>query len=139
MNKGESHYEWKGDNVSNQGLHQYMRKYIPKPEFCPSCKTEPPRDMANITGTYNRDPTNWKWLCRSCHKLYDFRKLRETYAERYCKLCGSTITFIAKKGRTGKNRNYPVWIRFDDGHICINCYNQMKKMQRKTIEIEELI
>jgi hypothetical protein len=137
---GDLHHDWKGDEVSYKGLHQWMRRHIPKPDFCQSCKIEPPRDMANVTGIYNREPVNWKWLCRSCHKLFDYKKIRESYQKRYCKLCGSTTTFIQKKlGRTGKQIEYPLWIRFDDGHICNACYCGIKYKQRKNIETKELI
>jgi hypothetical protein len=30
-------------------------------------------DVANITGIYNRDPTNYQWLCRKCHVRQDGR------------------------------------------------------------------
>lgn len=32
-----------------------------------------PFDLANVTGIYNRDFINWKYICRRCHMLSDGR------------------------------------------------------------------
>jgi hypothetical protein len=72
-NSGRKNGMWKGDKVGYESLHQYLRIHLPKSELCQSCKKIPPHDLANITGIYNRDPVNWKWLCRRCHMLSDGR------------------------------------------------------------------
>lgn len=28
-------------------------------------------ELANITGVYDRDFSNWEWLCVKCHRLLD--------------------------------------------------------------------
>lgn len=71
--KSENHSQWKGDKVGIDALHTAMRKQVPKPEFCENCKCVPPRDLANISGKYKRDPSDWKWLCRKCHMMEDGR------------------------------------------------------------------
>lgn len=30
-----------------------------------------PKDLANITGIYNRDFRNWRYMCRKCHIEFD--------------------------------------------------------------------
>lgn len=71
LGKGENNANWKADNISMWGLHKWLRENISKPKLCPMCKQKPPRDMANITGFYNRDVQNWTWLCVRCHKYFD--------------------------------------------------------------------
>ena len=69
----EKHPGWKGDDVGYFGLHQWIRKNLAKPEFCQICGIKPPEQAACITGLYNREFKNWKWLCVSCHIIFDER------------------------------------------------------------------
>ena len=65
--------QWKGDDVSYSALHGWVRRNLLKPSFCDMCKTNNPLDVANISGNYLRDLTDWQWLCRKCHMLSDGR------------------------------------------------------------------
>lgn len=58
---------------SYNALHSWINRNLPKPELCDICNLVPPNDSANITGIYNRDFKNWKYLCRSCHMKSDGR------------------------------------------------------------------
>jgi hypothetical protein len=62
---------WKGDNVSYDGLHRWIRRNFPKYEFCQLCNIESPKEVACITGIYNREFKNWARFCSKCHKKYD--------------------------------------------------------------------
>ena len=64
--------KWNGDNVSYNGLHQWVRKYLPIPDLCenPGCQN-PSHDLANVTGIYTIDFNNWKYFCKSCHTGFD--------------------------------------------------------------------
>jgi len=62
---------WKGDDVGYNSLHRWVKKRIDKPRICQICNMKDHIDLANITGNYNRDISNWKWLCRSCHTRTD--------------------------------------------------------------------
>jgi len=53
---------WRGDEVSYNRLHQWVRRYLPKPEFCVKCGKRKALDLAN-KGIYNRDFNNWEYLC----------------------------------------------------------------------------
>jgi len=75
-NSNEKHGQWKGDNVGDKGLHKWVRRHLPEPEFCEYCFIKPPHDLANITGIYNRDFMNWSYLCRGCHMNSDGRMKR---------------------------------------------------------------
>jgi hypothetical protein len=62
---------WKGDAVGNTALHTWVRKFIPKSETCGFCHKKKKLQLANMTGMYNRDFANWKYLCAKCHVYYD--------------------------------------------------------------------
>lgn len=66
---------WKGDDVGMIGLHRWVRRKMPPPEFCEMCGIRPPKDLAN-KGIYNRDFKNWEYLCRKCHMISDGRMQR---------------------------------------------------------------
>lgn len=56
------------------GIHAWVRKRKPKPQFCEQCKIKPPIDLANLSGKYMRDIADYVYLCRSCHKIKDYTK-----------------------------------------------------------------
>jgi len=65
---------WKGDNVTYSPLHRWIRKHLPVPSNCQECDKETKYlDCANVTGVYNRELINWKYLCRACHIRQDGR------------------------------------------------------------------
>lgn len=70
--KGEDSPRWVGDNIKYNSLHLILRKQIEKPEGCTHCGKKAERlELANITGQYTRDPTNYIWLCTKCHRKMD--------------------------------------------------------------------
>ena len=62
---------WKSFRVKNKPLHQWIRKHHPPPKLCGFCNQENKLHLANMTGLYNRDFNNWKYLCARCHSHYD--------------------------------------------------------------------
>lgn len=77
----EQSSQWKGDNVQNRQLHAWVRKNLKQPEFCERCGIKQPKHLANITGIYSRDFSNWKYLCISCHRkidnsIFNIKKMR---------------------------------------------------------------
>jgi hypothetical protein len=71
MMSGENNPGWKGDDVQYRALHWWVRQHLTEPKLCEICNIVPPRDLACVTGTYNRDFKNWKYLCKRCHTKYD--------------------------------------------------------------------
>ena len=63
----EGNPNWKGDVVKYTGLHAWIKRNKPKPEFCETCHINKVYDCANISGEYKRDINDFTWLCRSCH------------------------------------------------------------------------
>ena len=65
----------KKETVKYFGLHDRMRKIIPKPELCENCKKNPAYDLANISNEYKEDINDWWYICRRCHMTLDKRML----------------------------------------------------------------
>ncbi|MCK5061745.1 hypothetical protein KAR28_04290 [Candidatus Parcubacteria bacterium] len=70
---GKKNPMWKGDDVGYNALHAWINRYLPKPKVCECCKKIPPYDLANKSGKYKRDLSDWEWLCRGCHMTKDGR------------------------------------------------------------------
>jgi len=72
---GDKNPMWKADKVGYHALHGWLKTRLPKPEnnLCQRCFNGPAYDLANVTGIYKRDLSNWKYLCRRCHMWFDGR------------------------------------------------------------------
>lgn len=95
---------WKGNQVGYNALHLWVRQRYHKPELCEHCTTRPSIDLANKSGLYIRDLTDWWYLCRKCHMDMDGRnqQLRESGQSRKieipsCFHCG--VEFYRKSGQ----------------------------------------
>ncbi len=89
---GENHPSWKGNKVGYIGIHHWVRKLFPKPMKCSTCgkkgkyiyfKEKNGKDrklwsihIANKSGKYLRDLSDWIGLCAKCHKIYDTKQLK---------------------------------------------------------------
>lgn len=87
--KGHENLMWAGDKVSYRALHTWVRRYKPKSEHCEICgapKEFKNLDLANITGIYDRDFLNYKWMCRLCHNRFDSIKKGRDHKGRFKKI-----------------------------------------------------
>lgn len=87
---------WKGEDVDYRAAHYWVTKHKLKPELCERCKRKPARELSYKSSSSNdkswsRNPDDYEWLCRSCHKLKDcssgtvmtearIHRIREFYA-----------------------------------------------------------
>lgn len=62
---------WRGDEVSYQHLHRWVRRSKAKPPTCEHCGSDEPLEWANKSREYRRDLEDWLALCRLCHRRYD--------------------------------------------------------------------
>jgi hypothetical protein len=73
--RNEKHHNWKGDEVSYNGLHKWLNRKLGKPDTCEFCGktglTGKEINWANKSHKYNRNLNDWLRLCSSCHKKYD--------------------------------------------------------------------
>jgi len=62
-----------GRMTKNQyyAVHNWMRYNFTKPKLCAICNNEKQLDWSNISGNYIRDISDWRALCRKCHKRID--------------------------------------------------------------------
>jgi len=113
---GEKNRMWKGDKVGIKSLHLWVKRHLPQPPLCQLCNLFPPDDLANVTGIYSRDLSNWKYFCEICHNQYDGTRWRKDMSDRCCAKCGSSKTYVNKRG-------YADWRSLDDQFICNKCYS----------------
>jgi hypothetical protein len=71
--KNELNPNWKGNGVGYEALHAWVHRRLKKPGVCENCHVNKPYDLANRSGKYLRDLSDWEWLCRRCHMLGDGR------------------------------------------------------------------
>jgi len=81
----EEHPRWKGDKVGYSALHDWIRRNKSKPTLCEDCNKVPPFDVANISGKYKRDITDYEWLCRKCHFNKDRKNIKRDVKGRIIK------------------------------------------------------
>jgi len=70
------HPRWKGDGVGYYGVHDWLTKHYGQPKECEICGLNDPKrkyHWANLTN-YLRRRENWKRMCVSCHRLYDYNR-----------------------------------------------------------------
>lgn len=78
------HPRWKGDNVGYFGVHDWISKHFGQPKECKECGMKDRKRMyhwANLTGKYLRNIKDWKRMCVSCHRKYDYE--RRKYAPNF--------------------------------------------------------
>lgn len=129
---GKDNWNWKDDRINNVTLHRYVKRHKTRPELCQRCKERPPRDLANITGIYDRNLDNWEYMCKKCHVRFDnlIEKNLEPYyikpkdlSHNICFICKSDETYIRKRD------NRPGWCYIDNKPVCGRCYP--KEMRRR--------
>jgi len=71
--KCHSPSNWKGEKASYVAHHQWVRRYLGKPQKCEHCKTTANRmyHWANVSGEYFRELSDWVRLCVPCHSKHD--------------------------------------------------------------------
>lgn len=75
-NKGELNPAFKGDAAGYDAIHAWVRRRKRKPIVCVRCQKVPPADLANTSGRYLRNLSDWKYLCRKCHMHTDGRSAK---------------------------------------------------------------
>lgn len=69
---------WKGDDASYVTLHKRLRRRRGPAIICYKCGDSSARiEWANQTGRYH-DLDDYKQMCPSCHKKFDFARIRAT-------------------------------------------------------------
>lgn len=116
MGEGNGMYK---ASEEKSALHIYMHKRVPKPNLCQCCNKEKPYDLANISGEYKRETSDWQWLCRSCHMNSDGRKNNLVHGRK------PVPSIICKNCRQLK-------IHYGLG-LCHSCYDKQRWIKRKQL------
>lgn len=79
----EKHPFWKGDKAGYCAIHDWVRRRFPIEEKCSTCE-KPNRKitqsnglvinylhLANLSGEYKREISDWTYLCPKCHSALD--------------------------------------------------------------------
>ena len=73
------HPRWKGDSVGYYGVHDWITKHYGQPKKCQVCDLDDINrkyHWANLSYKYLRDIKDWKRMCVSCHRKYDYAQAR---------------------------------------------------------------
>lgn len=85
---GKDSPNWKGDKVGYEALHGWIKRTYGKANKCEEIECIYPRknmrgkmmlkpkryEWSNISGLYKRDREDWRMLCPSCHRKFDYEK-----------------------------------------------------------------
>lgn len=74
---GEDNPNWKGEKASYSALHYWIKDRLIKPQTCRDCNQPKKLELANISGEYKRDLSDWEWLCHKCNCSKDAKIRRE--------------------------------------------------------------
>ena len=54
--------------------HDYIRRKKKKPENCELCGCDDKKlELSNKEHTYSKDLSDWRYICKSCHKKLDYK------------------------------------------------------------------
>lgn len=100
---------WKGTKNEYQAIHKWIRNHYGKANKCEECHTKNAwrYDWANISGKYLRERTDYRQLCRNCHK--------KTHRKKFC-----------IRGHKFTKENTYLHIRKDRDRIDRSCLTCMK-------------
>lgn len=64
---------WRGENLTKEGLHQWVAYWKGRPKICEFCGTEKAKkyEWANKDHKYKRVLDDYIRMCTSCHRKYD--------------------------------------------------------------------
>ena len=132
--RGEKHWNWKGENVKYRRLHGWLVLTYGKANHCEECRDKHAKvyDWANISGEYKRDPSDYKQLCRKCHIKFDETPSKKQLRKK-CLDMGRQEVKVAQLGLDGnlikyfpslKNASKEVGIAYQGISACIKGINR---------------
>lgn len=70
---GETPYNFKGDKVGYDALHDWVKRHRGKAKTCEFCGSTKNVQWANKSHEYIRILSDWLELCYRCHRAYDMK------------------------------------------------------------------
>lgn len=125
----ERRKEWADKRITQyHSIHYWVKKRLPKTEACSWCGNQSLRiELANLSGDYKKEVSDFVWICVSCHKKYDgVHELQKKYADEKW----ATIQFC-KNGHDLQD-NYYDYIMKDGRHYreCKTCNKERTRVRR---------
>ncbi len=81
---GRLNPRWKGDKVGYCAAHDRLRRLSQAPDKCSKCSkpvsSPHSHQWANLTGKFH-DPSDYLWLCSSCHRMMDLAAEAKAHME----------------------------------------------------------
>lgn len=70
---GEKADAWRGMKAGYSAKHKWLTANYGRPTYCENDPSHPGKifDWANLSGLYLRERSDYKHLCRRCHRLMD--------------------------------------------------------------------
>ena len=122
---GENSSQWRGDKASYSAIHIWIRKHHPPPTNCMDCGVINNRlDLACVTGIYDRNIDNYRYICRFCHTKRDGHKHYKDMSDRICSMHGGSDTYVRRDGTLS-------WSNVDGMMLCGRCYNRYRRSKRE--------
>ena len=59
-------------NPGYDALHEWVERWVGKPKVCEFCGSTKNMQIANRSGKYLREFSDWLMLCTKCHQRYDY-------------------------------------------------------------------
>lgn len=67
---------YKDGRATYGAIHEWLKFHYKKGDVCEHCGQKKEHlDWANISGQYRRDRSDFKVLCRTCHKIFDNKNM----------------------------------------------------------------
>jgi hypothetical protein len=60
-------------SMEYNNLHSWIKRRLKKPDTCQNCKSKKSLDLANKSGNYLKELSDWWYICRKCHMDSDGR------------------------------------------------------------------
>jgi hypothetical protein len=140
----ENNPRWRGNKVSYQALHNWIRNHFIRPRFCEFCNINPGFNSrgynnlhwANKSGKYLSNRNDWICLCGKCHRKLDKPWIKKKINSGiYSKIVGVTFDKSRNKWIASLNRNNKNIFRkrFNTEKEAIKYLNKIKKQYDNSV------
>ena len=80
----KKHSSWKGNKAGIKAVHKWLGQHYGKPKYCINFNCLNKSNIfewcKKIESSYTHNPNDYLWLCRSCHRKYDWTQEKKEQA-----------------------------------------------------------
>lgn len=70
---GNNNPSWKDRGYGKSTVHEWIIRRKPKSKICENCGEDKKLELSNCDHKYSRNIKDYNWLCRSCHRFYEYK------------------------------------------------------------------